>query len=452
MYSDKEMEDNMAEISEDKIKSIDYLFNRIISERVRDSMEPKYSLLMGAGCSVSSQIVSAKDIINMLKTIVYLRELPTEDTQTPFLDLEYGKLVPFLKRWYEKNQDNEKFTEFVEQKEQQIRDDIYKKIDTMPNYYEEVFYNIIHKRYQGYEDLPKNEKTIILKQLLEEYEDKIQSDMEYSFWFTNYSTASEDIHGFLSELMHNKQPSEAYILLADLYINKLFSIAFTTNFDNLLAEALSLLGVRSKELWFDSNEVDNTLSKTSPNIVKLHGDYMYHNTKNLSRETRKLASPLQKHLQNVLSKGGLIVIGYSGADNSIMYTLEKLSEKYSFPLFWCEMEEKIIQANVHWRVRSLVENSENAYFIKIKNFDEFVKKLRENYMIYSKLRRDKNGNLKKSKMEDSERDKNDVLYDDKYLSEALEKVRNIINEVLDENEKLRNRVTVVPPPSQNLFK
>ena len=69
MYSDKEMEDNMAEISEDKIKSIDYLFNRIISERVRDSMEPKYSLLMGAGCSVSSQIVSAKDIINMLKTI-----------------------------------------------------------------------------------------------------------------------------------------------------------------------------------------------------------------------------------------------------------------------------------------------------------------------------------------------------------------------------------------------
>ena len=26
------------------------------------------------------------------------------------------------------------------------------------------------------------------------------------------------------------------------------------------------------------------------------------------------------------------------------------------------------------------------------------------------------------------------------------------NEVLDENEKLRNRVTVVPPPSQNLFK
>lgn len=54
-------------ILEDKIKTIDYLFNRIITERVRDSMEPKYSLLLGAGCSLSSDIVSAKGIIHMLE-------------------------------------------------------------------------------------------------------------------------------------------------------------------------------------------------------------------------------------------------------------------------------------------------------------------------------------------------------------------------------------------------
>lgn len=59
----------------------------------------------------------------------------------------------------------------------------------------------------------------------------------------------------------------------------MFSIAFTTNFDDLLGESLSLLGVRSKEIWSDSGETDNTLSKISPNIIKLHGDYMYNNTK-----------------------------------------------------------------------------------------------------------------------------------------------------------------------------
>ena len=35
-----------------------------------------------------------------------------------------------------------------------------------------------------------------------------------------------------------------------------------------------------------------------------------------------------------------------------MYTFRETSEKYSFPLFWCEMEEKIIQANVHWRIEN----------------------------------------------------------------------------------------------------
>ena len=68
-------------ILEDKIKTIDYLFNRIITERVRDSMEPKYSLLLGAGCSLSSDIVSAKGIIHMLESMAYLREIPIKSGQ-----------------------------------------------------------------------------------------------------------------------------------------------------------------------------------------------------------------------------------------------------------------------------------------------------------------------------------------------------------------------------------
>ena len=90
----------------EKIKSIDYLFNRIISERVRGSLEPKYALLLGAGCSVSSGIESAGGVINILKSIAYLRELPTTTTSTPFLKLKYGKLIPFLEKWYENNQND----------------------------------------------------------------------------------------------------------------------------------------------------------------------------------------------------------------------------------------------------------------------------------------------------------------------------------------------------------
>ena len=226
-------------ISKSKIKNVDYLFNRIISERLRDSMEAKYSLLMGAGCSISSDIVSAKDIINMLQAIAYVREQPTEDANTPFLDMKYGDMVSFLQNWLKRNRTNEDFQAYVKNEEEKIENIIEKTKRKNDGYYEEVFYSIIREKYSDYNLQDKKEKKKIIEKLLGKYKKDIVKDMEYSYWFTKYSCASEDIHGFLAELMNNKQPSEAYILLADLFVNKMFSTAFTTNFDNLLAEALS---------------------------------------------------------------------------------------------------------------------------------------------------------------------------------------------------------------------
>lgn len=430
-------------IEQEKIKSVDYLFNRIISERIRDSMEPKYSLLMGAGCSVSSGVVSAKGIIDMLKAISYLRELPAESPENPFLDLEYGSLILFLQTWYENNKDDENFLKFEKTQEEQIYNKLCEKIEDFDGYFEEVFHGILFREYPDYKNLMSVDKHNILSELLKKYNSEIVLDMEYSYWFTKYSTASEDIHSFLTELMNNKNPSEAYIFLADLFVNNMFSVAFTTNFDNLLGEALSLLGVRSKEIWFDTNEVDNTLSKTSPNIVKLHGDYMYNNTKNLSSETRKLSLPLQYQMESVLSKGGLIVIGYSGADNSIMYTLEKISEKYSFPLFWCEIEDKISEDKIHWRARNLVLNSSNAYFVPIKNFDFLVEKLRKNYILYAKLR--------KNKREEKGTEYKETIYDEEYLEVALQRIKKIIDKVIQQNIQISDKAVPVPPPDVDLL-
>lgn len=56
-------------IPQEKIKTMDYLFNRIISERIRDSFEPKYCLLLGAGCSISSSIPSASGVIIAIQEI-----------------------------------------------------------------------------------------------------------------------------------------------------------------------------------------------------------------------------------------------------------------------------------------------------------------------------------------------------------------------------------------------
>lgn len=430
-------------IPQEKIKSIDYLFNRIISERVRDSMEPKYSLLLGAGCSFSSKIVTAKGIIEMLQSICYLRELPAESSDNPFINLDYGNIVSFLQEWYNSNKNNSDFIEFVNSEESQIQS-ILERLDDKDEYYLEIFNGLIKKNYSNFDELPLIQKNTILKSLKERYNESLISDLKYSFWFNKYSTSSEDIHSFLTELMNKKNPSEAYILLADLFVNNMFSVAFTTNFDNLLAESLSLLGIRSKEIWFDTNTVDNTLSKTSPNIVKLHGDYMYNNTKNLSSETRHLSKSLLYQLENVLSKCGLITIGYSGTDNSIMYALENLSLQYSFPLFWCELEDKIKKDEVSWRARNLVLNSSNSFFIPIKDFDSLIEKLRSAYMFFSKARKMMRG--------DNELNYTEKFYDEKYLITALLRTRTIIDKIINQNKEITQRVLPVPPPDINMLR
>ena len=426
-------------ILEEKIKTIDYLFNRIITERVRDSMEPKYSLLLGAGCSLSSDIVSAKGIIHMLESMAYLREIPIKSGEYhPFLDSESGKLTTFLMAWYKKNQNNVDFLQFIEEEKQKIRQVI--EAQNRDEYYREMFYGVIRYQYPQYDSLPLEEKNEILHNLVKEYVNELVADMEYSYWFEQYSSASEDIHGFLAELMNSKHPSEAYIFLADLFINKMFSIAFTTNFDDLLGESLSLLGVRSKEIWSDSGETDNTLSKISPNIIKLHGDYMYNNTKNLSGETRKLVLPLWHQLEDALSKGGLIVVGYSGADNSIMYALEKLTEKYSFPLFWCDLKEKIEKNEIHWRVKNLITNSTNGYLVGIDDFDSFIRQIREKYVTYANMRMIRMGEKKSD------------IYDDTYVERELGMMKKLRETIIKATDQLRNKTTPIPPPPRDLLR
>lgn len=148
--------------------------------------------------------------------------------------------------------------------------------------------------------------------------------------------------------------------------------------------------------------------------------------------------PLQRQLESVLSKCGLIVIGYAGADNSIMYALERISEKFSFPLFWCEMEQKIKDDRIHWRTRELVMRSENAYFVPIESFDSLIEKLRQYYLYYAKLR-------KEVMNERGEKDST-MLYDEEYLTEALKRIKNIIDKVIDQNKKVSTEVNPVPPP------
>ena len=107
----------------------------------------------------------------------------------------------------------------------------------------------------------------------------------------------------------------------------------------------------------------------------MHGDFLYDNLKNTVTETENLEKNMRDKLAQFLTEYGLIVVGYSGNDNSIMDTLEMLVKTpSSFPhgLYWCKLKGHEISEKVE---RLLMKD--NTYLVDIDGFDEFMAELHE---------------------------------------------------------------------------
>ena len=103
-----------------------------------------------------------------------------------------------------------------------------------------------------------------------------------------------------------------------------FNVVLTTNFDDLLADALYLF-TRSRPLVIPHAALASFMRPDfeRPLVVKLHGDHQLEplNTKD---ELEALSALVRARLQNLLQQRGLIVMGYAGNDNSVMTALEAL--------------------------------------------------------------------------------------------------------------------------------
>ena len=72
-----------------------------------------------------------------------------------------------------------------------------------------------------------------------------------------------------------------------------------------------------------------TADSTNPAVIKLHGDYRYDHILNTPEELQALESTMGHLLSEGLKNKGLVVIGYSGSDESIMPQLEMAGENKS---------------------------------------------------------------------------------------------------------------------------
>lgn len=115
------------------------------------------------------------------------------------------------------------------------------------------------------------------------------------------------------------------------------NIVLTTNFDDLIADALYLYGDRNKRPQIITHEALARYMGTRsprPMVVKLHGDAMF-DPRNLDHETSKIDDGLTASLYPVLQDSALVFVGYGGNDTSVCGFLNAFARRgLTRPVFW----------------------------------------------------------------------------------------------------------------------
>ncbi len=201
---------------------------------------------------------------------------------------------------------------------------------------------------------------------------------EYSHYFELCHTTSVAREQFVQYKVRDIAPSLGHLCLAELFIGKKIQNIWTTNFDELIESGIKTIRPEHSFTVFSSANKDgiqNCVDRSFPSIFKLHGDYRYDKIKNTSTELKDLENSMQMQFKSRLYGTGLVFIGYSGCDESIMKVIEEhIGEEdfLKYGLVWMIP----IGSDLSDRVSTLMESactiSESSCVVEIPGFDEFM--------------------------------------------------------------------------------
>lgn len=203
------------------------------------------------------------------------------------------------------------------------------------------------------------------------------SQDEYSFYFEKCFSSREARKNFIDSQVVRKTPSIGYLCLANLLVDSKVNNIWTTNFDELTEIAIRQVdSTYPFNLCSSANQT--AFSNLNPNyscVYKLHGDYRYDKLQNTSEELRSLESKIEQEFWTKLSNRGLLVIGYSGSDESVMSSFENHLNDRAFlskGLFWTIIKGKPVSERVLNLIDKLNRTGKSSAIIEIESFDSFM--------------------------------------------------------------------------------
>ena len=172
----------------------------------------------------------------------------------------------------------------------------------------------------------------------------------YSHWLEQAYPHSENRQRYLRERMQKAVISSANFRLAHLLLDQtVTNLVITTNFDDLLARALTLFGCT--HIVCDHPKTLERIDLRSPDvqIIHLHGSYWFYDCCNLKAEIADRAQTstvtsfsMQAVLERIFSDHSPLVVGYSGWEGDVFMTAlqRRLRTRLRTNLYWfCYQEE-----------------------------------------------------------------------------------------------------------------
>lgn len=200
----------------------------------------------------------------------------------------------------------------------------------------------------------------------------------YSYYFEKCYPDPLVRQEFLTSLVRDKKPSIGFMCLSALVSQQKFNTVWTTNFDDLIERAINKLDISCQVVSPENAKSVQNFRNDIPTVVKLHGDFRYDTLQNTDEELQKLEDNLHHYFLDASAIRGLLVVGYSGSDESVLQTLEKALEKpNAFPkgLIWCIPKDITPSERLSKLIEKANEQNKRSGFMVIDSFDYFLYEL-----------------------------------------------------------------------------
>jgi hypothetical protein len=206
---------------------------------------------------------------------------------------------------------------------------------------------------------------------------------EYAVAFEKTYPSGDVRADFIAELCRGRAPNYGHFVLAALMATNQLSVIFTTNFDDLIEVGAQTVfeGVSPRptavvaDLGDPAKAVRALQKDTWPLLAKIHGDFRSERLKNTTAELQSQDDVMRDALQSACGRFGLVVVGYSGRDRSVMDVLRRaLSDTNSYPsgIYWCYRPTEPLADEVVSFLRDAQDVGRAIAAIPVDNFIELA--------------------------------------------------------------------------------